>query len=274
MLNVGLARHDGDWNWQQVSSPFTRIYLVTEGEARLHLPDTVLDLRRGYMYIVPAYIMHSYECSGVFSHYYLHFHEGFKNETNVFEMYDFPIEVEATDVCRSLFEQMSIDYPDAQVPESNPQTYDNTASFTDYVRRYNRLPLWQKMRLRGSMLLLFSHFLQHATPRMWTTDERMTKVLAYANKHILEDIDIDHLASVACITKYYLIRRFKQEFGMSPMRYIIKKKMERSQLLLLTSDKTVKEVAYAIGFSDHSYFIRQFKKIVGTTPLAYRQTRR
>lgn len=31
MLNVGLAKHDADWNWQNVVSPFTRIYLVTEG---------------------------------------------------------------------------------------------------------------------------------------------------------------------------------------------------------------------------------------------------
>lgn len=39
MLNVGLAHHDGDWNWQGVSSPFTRIYHVTQGEAWLHLPE-------------------------------------------------------------------------------------------------------------------------------------------------------------------------------------------------------------------------------------------
>ena len=37
VLNVGFAHHDGDWNWQGVQSPFTRIYYVTEGSARLHL---------------------------------------------------------------------------------------------------------------------------------------------------------------------------------------------------------------------------------------------
>lgn len=274
MLNVGLARHDGDWNWQQVSSPFTRIFLVTEGEAHLHIPDMVVDLRPGYMYIIPPYTVHSYECKGVFCHYYLHFYEGFKNETNVFEMFDFPFEVATSDICRHIFEEMCHDYPDAKLPESNPQTYDNAASFTDYVRRYNSLLLWQKMRLRGSMLLLFSRFLQHSTPKVWTADERLAKVLEYANKHLYEDIDISNLANIACINKFYLIRLFKQEFGMSPMRYITKRRMERSQLLLLTSDKPVKEVAYAMGFNDHSYFIRQFKKIVGITPLEYRRTRR
>lgn len=189
-------------------------------------------------------------------------------------MFDFPVEVDASDISWRLFEEMCDTYPDAQLPDSNPQTYDNTTAFTNYVWRYNSLPLWQKMRLRGSMLLFFAQFMQQASPRVWTADGRMMKVLTYINKHICENIDIDRLANVACITKYYLIRLFKQEFGMSPMHYINKKKMERSQLMLLTCDKPVKEVAYAIGFSDHSYFIRQFKKSVGVTPLEYRHTMR
>ena len=62
MLNVGLAHHNGDWNWKHVSSPFTRIYYVKEGEAQIHLPKQVVRLRPGYLYIVPAYTLHSYEC--------------------------------------------------------------------------------------------------------------------------------------------------------------------------------------------------------------------
>ena len=58
------------------------------------------------------------------------------------------------------------------------------------------------------------------------------------------------------------------------MRYINKKKIESGQLLLLTSDKPVKEIAYTLGFNDHSYFIRLFKKLVGVTPLEYRLSMR
>ena len=34
MLNVGLAHHNGDWNWKDVNSPFTRIFYVTEGDGQ------------------------------------------------------------------------------------------------------------------------------------------------------------------------------------------------------------------------------------------------
>lgn len=270
MLNVGYARHDGDWNWQQVSSPFTRIYFVTDGEARLHLTDEVVVLRPRHLYVIPAYTRHSYECQGVFGHYYLHLYEGFKNETNVFEMFRLPFEVEATELERQLFQEMCSNHPEAQLPESNPQVYDTNTSFADYAKRYNALSLWQKMRLRGIMLMLFARFMQQATPRVWTTDERMTKVLAYIHNHLYDDIDIDTLANIACISKPYLIRLFTQEFGQSPLHYINLKKIENSQLVLLTSDLPVKAVAYTMGFNDYSYFIRLFKKIVGITPGEYR----
>ena len=59
VLNVGLAKHQGDWNWKDVCSPFTRIYYVKEGGARIHFRDKVCELTPGNLYIIPAYTMHS-----------------------------------------------------------------------------------------------------------------------------------------------------------------------------------------------------------------------
>lgn len=270
MLNVGFARQDGDWNWQDVNSPFTRIYCVTEGEARLHLPSKVISLTEGHLYIIPAYTTHSYECKGVFCHYYLHIYEGFKKETDVMELYDLPTEVIAQEGDAWLMEGMCKRHPDTILPESNPRSYDNTTKFTDYVRRYNEMPLHEKMQLRGAILMLFSRFMERATPKMWTQDERMMKVLEHIHRSIDGDINIDALAEEACITKPYLIRLFKKELDMPPLQYINRKKVEKAQLLLLTEDMAVQEVAWALGFNDHSYFIRLFKKITGRTPMEYR----
>jgi AraC-like DNA-binding protein len=169
---------------------------------------------------------------------------------------------------------MCDELPQAQLPESDPQAYDNATQFTDYVQRYRDMPLWQKMELRGAILMLFSRFMRGAIPHVWTTDERMKRVLNHIHSHIAENIDIDELADVACITKPYLIRLFKRESGVSPIQYINKKKVERAQLLLFTTDKPVKEIAYDLGFSDHSYFIRLFHKLSGITPQEYRSRMR
>ena len=50
--------------------------------------------------------------------------------------------------------------------------------------------------------------------------------------------------------------------------------LERAQLLLFTTDKAVKEVAYMLGFSDENYFIRLFRKLTDTTPQEYRRSLR
>ena len=47
--------------------------------------------------------------------------------------------------------------------------------------------------------------------------------------------------------------------------------MERAQLLLYTTNLTIKEVAYTLGFNDQNYFIRMFHKVEGVTPQEYRR---
>ena len=271
MLNVGCATHHADWNWQKVSSPFIRIFYIVEGEAILHLPEEDVLLKPGYMYMIPAFVIHSYECHGVFKLYYIHMYEGFKNEVNLQDTYELPTEVRAGNSIRQLFEYVSSQYPDAMLPEPDPKSYDTSAQTSNYVERYMNMELWEKMELRGAMLMIMSHFIREAKPHIWTSDERMKQVLRYIHEHIADKIDVEDLANLASITKTYFIRLFKQEFGLSPVRYINLKKVERAQLLLYTTDCSVKEVAYKLGFSDHSYFIRLFHKVAGITPQEYRR---
>ena len=271
LLNVGLSTHHADWNWQKVSSPFIRIFYVVEGEAMLHLPEEDVRLKPNHMYIIPAYTIHSYECHGLFKLYYLHTYEGFKNEMNLQETYELPTEVSAGNGVEQLFEYICSQQPDARLPEPDPESYDTSSQTSDYVERYQNMALWEKMELRGAMLMIMSHFIREAQPRIWTSDERMKRVLKHIHEHITDEVAIEDLANVACVTKTYFIRLFKQEFGISPVQYINRKKVERAQLLLFTTDKSVKEIAYMLGISDHSYFIRLFRKTAGITPQDYRR---
>ncbi|MBP5375371.1 MAG: helix-turn-helix transcriptional regulator [Bacteroidaceae bacterium] len=271
MLNVGCATHHADWNWQKVSSPFIRIFYVVEGEAILHLPEKDVKLSPRHMYIIPAYTVHSYECHGIFKLYYIHIYEGFRNEANLQDTYELPTEVTADNGIEQLFEYVSSQQPEAKLPEPDPKSYDTSTKMSGYVERYQKMALWEKMELRGAMLMIMSHFIKEAKPRIWTSDDRMKQVLKHIHEHIADGIDVEVLANVACVTKTYFIRLFRQEFGLSPVQYINRKKVERAQLLLFSTDMPVKEVAYKMGISDHSYFIRLFRKVTGTTPQEYRR---
>ena len=271
LLNVGRAQHHADWNFQNVSSPFIRIFYIVEGEALLHLPEVDVRLKPRYLYIIPAYTVHSYECHGRFVHYYLHVYEGFKHEMNLQEVYELPTEVEGGAGMEQLFEYLCSQLPYAQLPQPDPRSYDTSAQTSDYVARYRDMELWEKMELRGAMLMIMSHFIREARPRVWTNDERMKRVLEYIHSNISYQLNVEELSDIAHVTKPYFIKLFKHEFGISPVQYINGKKVERAQLLLFTTNMTIKEVAYTLGFSDQNYFIRMFRKMTGTTPQEYRK---
>jgi AraC-like DNA-binding protein len=121
------------------------------------------------------------------------------------------------------------------------------------------------------MLMIMSHFIREASLRVWTNDERMKRVLEYIHSNISYQLNVEELSDIAHVTKPYFIKLFKHEFGISQIQYINGKKVERAQLLLFTTNMTIKEVAYTLGFSDQNYFIRMFRKMTGTTPQEYRK---
>jgi hypothetical protein len=74
-----------------------------------------------------------------------------------------------------LLRRMCSQQPNAQLPESDPQSYDNTTQMTDYVERYRDMELWEKMELRGAMLMIVARFMREARPRVWTSLHKNTE---------------------------------------------------------------------------------------------------
>lgn len=95
---------------------------------------------------------------------------------------------------------------------------------------------------------------------MEVNDNRIQKVLSHIRKNIYKTVDIDSLAAISCLSKDHFIRLFKKEVGTTPLQYINQKKIEKAQLILITEDIPVKNIAYLLAYEDHSYFNRLFKK--------------
>ena len=85
-------------------------------------------------------------------------------------------------------------------------------------------------------------------------------------------IDLDALADDSCLSKDHFSRLFKHETGVSPLQYINQKKIEKAQLMLVTSNMPVKNIASSLAFDNYSYFNRLFKKMTGVTPQEYRSS--
>lgn len=269
-LNVGYAYHNADWNWKQVSSPFTRLYYVTKGHARIVLPDRVQELTPGHLYLIPAFTTHSNESDGVFEHYYIHIYEDAQSDSGFLEDFNFPIEISATEIDLLLFQRLCEINPTMRLQQSNPMSYDNNPMLLQSIAKNKQRILCDRVESRGILYQLIARFLKDAQLKSETADDRIQKCLTYIRKNINQNIKIDMLAEIVCLSRDHFIRLFKKETGLTPIQYISIKKMEKAQLLLVSGNMSIKEIAFMLSYEDHSYFIRLFKKITGKTPQDYR----
>ena len=81
------------------------------------------------------------------------------------------------------------------------------------------------------------------------------------------------LAREVRLSPFHFSRAFKATTGVSPRRYLIIARVARAREMLTTTDKSVIDIAAAVGYPDPSYFARIFRKETGMTPRQYRRAR-
>ena len=95
-------------------------------------------------------------------------------------------------------------------------------------------------------------------------------VRQYIDEHFAEDLSIDELAAKTFTNKYHLIHIFSREYGISPIAYLMEKRIEEARHLLRETRMSVTEISKMTGFSSPSFFAKRFKQSVRLSPLAYR----
>ena len=99
-------------------------------------------------------------------------------------------------------------------------------------------------------------------------------VRRYIDNHFKENLTLDQLAGLAHLNKYYLAHTFQREFGVSPINYLISRRIEESRFLLRETDHSISQIAQILGFSSLSYFSQSFRRLEGVSPVEYRRRRR
>ncbi|WDE99436.1 AraC family transcriptional regulator [Lentisphaera profundi] len=100
--------------------------------------------------------------------------------------------------------------------------------------------------------------------------QEFKSVLDIIERDYDKTIKIDDLAKKLCMSSSTFLRHFKKQFGVSPTTYIKQVRHKMVSRLLIESSKSLSEIAYKCGFSDQSHMTREFKRMAGITPKAYR----
>ncbi|HEX4258599.1 MAG TPA: AraC family transcriptional regulator [Streptosporangiaceae bacterium] len=92
----------------------------------------------------------------------------------------------------------------------------------------------------------------------------------HIDRHYASPIGLDELARVAGVSKYHFARSFEAAYGLTPIRYLTRRRVERAQDLLRHANLTVTEICFLVGFSSLGSFSSLFNRLVGEPPTAYR----
>lgn len=102
-------------------------------------------------------------------------------------------------------------------------------------------------------------------------DKTIEGVLNYINSNLENDLSIDTIASEFFISKYYLMRKFKNQIGSSIHNYVVQKRLILARSLI-SDGLSMSSVCSRCGFNDYSSFVRAFKKVYGVSPSNYNPT--
>ena len=269
VLNAGYAQVSQHWEGKGLSSPFARLYYVKEGEGTISTPEEELTMKPGNMYLVPSFMPHSMTCQSGLRFYYLFVYERYGTQSDIFDLYSFPYEVEANQAIDLLFENYCNYYPELTLPYASAEDFYAHPSYREYAIRYAQMDRAQKMQLQGFVWIVASFFMAKAQ-KIEEMDERLLKVIDYVKENVGKVIEIETLANMVCLTKSHLERLFREKLGTSPLQYILRMKIQCAQRLLMTTNYSINVIAHEVGFDDPSYFIRVFRQKIGFTPQDYR----
>lgn len=92
----------------------------------------------------------------------------------------------------------------------------------------------------------------------------------HIDRNYQTQLDLDQVAAVAAVSKYHFVRSFEAAYGETPMRYLTRRRIERAQDLLRSANLTVTEICMQVGFTSLGSFSTRFTRLVGESPVAYR----
>jgi len=96
------------------------------------------------------------------------------------------------------------------------------------------------------------------------------KIMRWIEEHFAEEVSLERIAEEMHLSRFYVSRVFRAETGSSLSDYLAARRIKHACRLLQTTTLPVERIGSEVGLPDASYFVHLFKKMIGTTPLKYR----
>ncbi|MGA0557472.1 helix-turn-helix domain-containing protein [Larkinella sp. VNQ87] len=275
ILHIGRIAVGSEWQFDGVVSPFSRLYLILDGEAWVYHQQQRFTLKPGHLYLIPSFTYSRYHCDTRMEQYYISFLEETDSGISIFQQTGFQYETPAKPVDTALFERLLALNEGRSLRNIDPKAYDNRPDLLSFNQPLLPKSDGRTMEIQGIMLQLISRFMLPSTESIQQQNRahhQLSAVLSYIHTHLDQKLTVEELAARQHQNVDYFSRQFQSLLGVRPIDYIINKRLERAQLLMTTSSLPLQAIAEQVGIADIYYFSRLFKRRFGIPPGQYRKT--
>jgi YesN/AraC family two-component response regulator len=271
---IGYADVGMWWNYKNVTSPFTRLLYIKSGNAEVSFQSKTFKLESEDLIVVPPYTLVDYSCDASCGHYYVLFSSQLATGIELFSLNIKKWVLSSNNMTELYMKRLLELNPDLELKIVDPkkQAYKSTI-----IAKAEEIPgtPQQVIESDGILRMLFAPFVDTEPNSDAVINKgsfnRFIQVLDYIDKNIDKPISLKDMADEVSIHPNYFSDLFMKHIGERPISYLTKKRLEKVQVLLATTGRSVKDIAISSGFHDTDYFYRIFKKKVNLTPTQYRK---
>ena len=256
LLNVASSRYGGDWHSVPHTHNHTELFYIVGGKGQFLIEDQVFPVDVNNLVIINPNVTHTEDSLNAQPLEYIVLGiDGIElatsaNSNGQFCILDHFESAEISSCLRNILREME----------------QKNTGYEDVCQAFMEILIIRLMRSTSLAV--------PPEPQVITGNRQCTSVKRYIDLHFKEALTLEQLAEDAHMSKYYLSHAFKREYGISPINYMISRRIEESKYLLTETDLSMSQIAQLLGFSSLSYFSQVFHRTQGVSPKEYRQSLR
>ena len=259
--SIRIWYSDVPWRYETHDHSAVEVLLTMEGMVTYTVQDTVYQVRKGEVLIIPPDMPHSLTMDEGSSRYLFLFESDaimtMRDVKSMAMYFNKPFHLRDGSEAHVRIRELLLRARDAY---DKQDLMWNTACYSSILRIYAIL---------GQRYL--SGIVQRADDRLRNMDsEVITAVMTYINNHYREELSLEAVAQFAGFSRYYFSRSFKRQTGYSFKDYLCQKRLQVAMDLLIRSNRSMRDVAIDSGFGSVATFNRVFREKKGCTPTQYR----
>ena len=254
--SITKSKYDSDWHSTLHTHPFTELFYVVDGKGEFNIQGQRFPVKANDFVIINPQVEHTELSSPDEPLEYIVLGINglsFSNLTPVSEgghpFSFFNLRDEQKDILR---------YLNAMVQEATSQQMSY------------ELVCHNLLEILLIKILRHQHFDLEVGKQSKATKD-ISFIKHYLETYYHESIQLEDLASMTHLSRFYISHSFKKEIGMSPMEYLIDIRIKESKILLRTTNYSISQVADIVGFTTPTYFSKQFRKSTGISTTDYRE---